>query len=191
MSAQDVDVDALIRGRSSRRRWFVLAGTLGVAAAAVIAFLAVQSGESDVVVAPQSAETATGQLTTTVDLSGSAAAEQTSDLTFGLAGEVVAVEVTTGDEVTAGQVLARCDPAQLELAVREAELNLELQQAELAELVEIGDVDASALASPNSPCSPGSSSSTLWRTTSRRFSAARPQPRSQPSDRRSLASRSR
>ena len=134
MSAQDVDVDALIRGRGSRRRWFVLAGATGVVAAAVIAFLAVQSGESDVVITPQRVEVTTGQLTTTVDLSGSAAAEQTSNLTFGIAGEVVAVEVEAGDEVTAGQVLARFDGAQLELALREAELNLELQQAELAEL---------------------------------------------------------
>ena len=134
MSAQDVDVDALIRGRGSRRRWFVLAGATGVVAAAVIAFLAVQSGESDVVITPQRVEVTTGQLTTTVDLSGSAAAEQTSNLTFGIAGEVVAVEVEAGDEVTASQVLARFDGAQLELALREAELNLELQQAELAEL---------------------------------------------------------
>ena len=134
MTAQDVDVDALIRGRGSRRRWLALAGAAGIVAAAVIALLAVQSRESDAVVEPQSAAATTGQLTTTVDLSGSAAAAQTSNLTFGLAGKVAAVQVETGDEVSAGQALARFDAAQLELAVREAELNLDLQLAELAEL---------------------------------------------------------
>ena len=124
----------------------MLAGALGIVAAAAIAFLAVQSGESDVVIAPQSADATTGQLTTTVDLFGSAAAEQTSNLMFGLAGEVIAVEVGAGDEVTAGRVLARLDSAQLELAVREAELNLELQQAELAELPSGGRTAAEAAA---------------------------------------------
>ena len=38
MSAQNVDIDELIRGRGSRRRWFVLAGVLGILAAAAIAF---------------------------------------------------------------------------------------------------------------------------------------------------------
>ena len=124
----------------------MLAGALGVMAAAAIAFLAVQSDESDVVITPQSAEATTGQLMTTVDLFGSAAAEPTSNLTFGIAGEVIAVEVEAGDEVTAGQVLARLDSAQLELAVREAELNLELQQAELAELPSGGRTAAEAAA---------------------------------------------
>ena len=56
------------------------------------------------------------------------------------------MEVEAGDEVTAGQVLARLDSAQLELAVREAELNLELQLAELAELPSGGRTAAEAAA---------------------------------------------
>ena len=134
MSAQDIDVDALIRGQRSFRRWFVLAGVIGIVAAAAVTFVLLRSGDTDVVVEPQNAAATTGQLTTTIDLSGSAAAAQTSDLSFGLTGEVVAVEVSAGDEVTAGQVLARFDTAQLELTLREAELNLALQVAELEEL---------------------------------------------------------
>ena len=146
MRAQDIDVDALIGRQRSHKLWFILAGALGVVGVAVSAFMLVQSGETDIVVEPQPVEASTGQLTTTVDLSGSAAAAQTSSLTFGLAGEVGAIDVEAGAEVSAGQVLARFDTTQLELAVREAELNLELQLTELAELPSNGRTAAEAAA---------------------------------------------
>ena len=146
MSNQDVDVDALIRGSGSRKRWFIFTGAVVIAVTAVVTFLAVQDEETDVVIAPQRVEVMTGQLSTTIELSGVAASVQTSNLSFGIAGEILAVEVVAGNEVTAGQILARFDNTQAELELRETELNLKLKQAELAEVLLNGSTAAEAAA---------------------------------------------
>lgn len=82
--------------------------------------------------------TAQVELTTlydTVDGSGSIAAEQTFQLSFGTSGTVQDVMVEVGDAVTAGQPLAVLDTSDLELDVRLAELALMVQQAEYDRLV--------------------------------------------------------
>ena len=71
----------------------------------------------------------------TVDGSGSIAAEQEFQLSFGTSGTVQEVLVEVGDEVTAGQPLAVLDTSDLELDVRLAELTLTVQQAEYDRLV--------------------------------------------------------
>jgi len=71
----------------------------------------------------------------TVDGSGSIAAEQEFQLSFGTSGTVQEVLVEVGDEVTAGQPLAVLDTSDLELDVRLAELALTVQQAAYDRLV--------------------------------------------------------
>ena len=121
----DVDVDLLIRGRSTRRRWLLLALLAAVAAAAVAAFVLLQPGESEVVVEPQRAEAVTGQLSTTVELTGSAAAERSATLSFDAGGVVAGVAVEAGDTVRAGDALATLDDADAQRRVQTAEVQLE------------------------------------------------------------------
>ena len=136
MATEKLDLEALIRGRRSRWRWRWLLPVAALVAllVAAAAFLAVRPSDSDVVVEPQPVEAALGRLTSTVDLSGSAAAARSDELSFGTAGSVATIEVGLGDRVSAGQPLARLDTRGSELTLAEAQLSLELQRAELAEL---------------------------------------------------------
>ena len=131
----DVDVDLLIRGRSTRRRWLLLALLAAVAASAVAAFVLLQPGESEVVVEPQRAEAVTGQLSTTVQLTGSASAERSATLSFEVAGVVAAVEVEMGQAVAAGDALARLDDADAQRRVQTAEVQLEQARLRLDDLL--------------------------------------------------------
>ncbi len=142
----DVDIDLLIRGRRSRRRWAVLAAALAIAAAAVAAaFVLLQPDETAVVAEPQRAEAVEGQLSTTVDLSGSAEAERSTELSFGAAGIIASVTVQRGDTVRAGDALAALDDAAARRRVETAEVQLRLAQLRLDALE--ADPDASAIAS--------------------------------------------
>ena len=141
----DVDIDLLIRGRRSRRRWLVLAAALAIAAAAVAAFVLLQPDDTEVVAEPQRAEAVEGQLSTTVDLSGSAEAERSANLSFGAAGIVASVAVERGDTVRAGDALAALDDSDAQRRVETAEVQLRLAQLRLDALE--ADPEASAIAS--------------------------------------------
>ncbi len=141
----DVDIDLLIRGRRSRRRWLVLAAAVAIAAAAAAAFLLLQPDEPAVVAEPQQAEAVEGQLSTAVDLSGSAEAERSAELSFGAAGIVATVTVQSGDTVRAGDALAGLDDGDARRRVETAEVQLRLAQLRL-DAIE-ADPDASAIAS--------------------------------------------
>ncbi len=78
----------------------------------------------------RTAQVQVGLLEITVSASGNVAAAQRADLVFTLPGIVSEVQVKVGERVRKGQVLARLDTADLERAVRQAEILLE--QAELA-----------------------------------------------------------
>ncbi len=128
MATEKLDLEALIRGRRSRWRWRWLLPVAALVAllVAATAFLAVRPSDSDVVVEPQPVEAALGRLTSTVDLSRSAAAARSDELSFGTAGSVATIEVGLGDRVSAGQPLARLDTRGSELTLAEAQLSLEL-----------------------------------------------------------------
>ena len=78
-------------------------------------------------------------MSTTVSAEGTVAAAQTDDLSFTSSGTVTAVNVKAGDTVTAGQVLATIDSAELQSAVTSAESNLASAKATLSD-----DQDAGA-----------------------------------------------
>ncbi len=141
----DVDIDLLIRGRSSRRRWLLLAAGAVLAAAAVAAWFLLRPGETDVVAEPQRSEAVMGQLRTTVDLSGSAEAERSATLSFGVGGTVDTVEVGSGDAVQAGDVLATLDDADAQRRVATAETQLRLAELRLDAL--LADPAAAEIAS--------------------------------------------
>lgn len=144
MSTQDVDIDALVRGNRRPRRWLALLLIVVVAGIAVLAWYFTRDQEEEVVFEPQRVTATTGQLTTTVELSGTAAAAQTSALSFDTGGEVASIEVEIGDEVARGDVIATLDERDANRQLETAEVQLKLARLRLEELIE--SPAASALA---------------------------------------------
>ena len=141
----EVDIDLLIRGRSSRRRWLLLAASAVLVAVAVATWFLLRPVETDVVAEPQRSEAVMGQLSTTVDLSGSAEAERSTTISFGVAGTVATVEVESGDAVQTGDVLATLDNADAQRRVATAETQLRLAELRLDAL--LADPAAAEIAS--------------------------------------------
>lgn len=71
-------------------------------------------------------EVVRGDLTVTVSGSGNIEVSNEAYLAFGVGGKVGKIYVTEGEEVTQGQALASLDTTSLELAVKEAEIDLEI-----------------------------------------------------------------
>jgi len=67
-----------------------------------------------------------------INTTGSLSAERMQALSFTMAGEVTEVMVGEGDHVVAGQVLARLDGEDLELGVKQAQVALQVSEAQLA-----------------------------------------------------------
>jgi HlyD family secretion protein len=74
----------------------------------------------------QLAKVGRGSLTVTVGADGNLSFVKDRKLVFGISGTIAEVNVEEGDFVTQGTVLARLDTTSLELAVRAAEVNLEI-----------------------------------------------------------------
>jgi HlyD family secretion protein len=79
------------------------------------------------------ATVARGALAATISSAGNVTAKQGADLSFGQAGTVKTLNVQVGDRVKAGQVLAALDTADLELQLRNAQVNLKNAQDKLAQ----------------------------------------------------------
>lgn len=82
----------------------------------------------------------------TVSATGAVLPEREANLAFQTSGTVVSVEATVGQQVDAGQVLARLDTADLEFAVRQAEIGVRQAQAQLRQVQEGATPSASDLA---------------------------------------------
>ena len=142
------DIDAILRGGSSRGRWLMLSfAVVVIAAAAVAAFLLTRPDDPDVVVDLQEVEAVLGQLSTEVELSGSAVSERSAALSFDVAGVVSSVVVAKGDEVREGDGLATLRDADAQRRVETAEVQLRLAQLRLDDL--LAGPDVSAVASAN------------------------------------------
>jgi macrolide-specific efflux system membrane fusion protein len=90
---------------------------------------------------PQVVEVTSGTIGETVSAEGTVAAAATEDLSFGSSGTVTSVWVTAGDTVTAGQVLATLDSAELESALAAAEADLADAEAQLDDAEDAGESD--------------------------------------------------
>ncbi|OQA45915.1 MAG: Macrolide export protein MacA [Chloroflexi bacterium ADurb.Bin325] len=75
-----------------------------------------------------------GDIAATISATGAVLAEREATLAFQSAGTIEEVAAAVGETVTAGQVLARLDATDLELAVRQAEIGVRQAQAQLAQL---------------------------------------------------------
>src|SRR5579871_2524411 len=84
-------------------------------------------------VVQQSATVTRGTIQATVSTTGTVDPLTASRLIFRSAGHIAEVDVNVGDHVTAGQVLAKLDPTDLQAALDQAQANLAAAQSKLAE----------------------------------------------------------
>jgi membrane fusion protein, multidrug efflux system len=96
-------------------------------------------GASDVLVPVEGAEVVRGTLVLSVGAAAQAAAWQQTVVTSQLAGRVAGLPVRENDAVGAGRPLVVIDPAEYEMAVREAEAVLRTAQAQFEELTLLND----------------------------------------------------
>ncbi len=76
-----------------------------------------------------------GSLRQTVSETGTVSAKSEIDMNFKGNGSITQINVSEGDEVKTGEVLARLDAGQVEIQVRQAQANLEIAQANLNKLL--------------------------------------------------------
>ena len=117
------------RGRRWRR-WLVLLAVVVALAAAVV--WAMNPFGKAAAAALVTAKATSGTIVASVSVSGSVASSSISELSFGTAGTITAVNVAVGDKVTAGQVLATIDDSSLQVQLQVAQANLTAAQARLA-----------------------------------------------------------
>ena len=86
--------------------------------------------------AQQTATVQRGNLTATLSTAGTVAAQAQVTLAFQTSGQIKAINVKTGDQVKAGQVLAQLDSTALEMAVAKAQVALETSKVSLQQTKE-------------------------------------------------------
>ena len=93
-------------------------------------------GQASAQSATQTATVQRGNLTATLSTAGTVAAQAQVTLAFQTSGQIKAINVKTGDQVKAGQVLAQLDSTALEMAVAKAQIALETSQVNLQQTKE-------------------------------------------------------
>jgi HlyD family secretion protein len=141
LSATDTafDYEEFLReGGAGWRRRILLLGLLGVLIAAGLLtwFFAFRGGGGEAVVDSTTAAVSRGTITTTVSTTGTVASRQTSELSFEQSGKVTKVNVTLGQQVKAGDVLAEVDPTDAQRALDTAQVGLQVAQAKLQDLLD-------------------------------------------------------
>ncbi len=120
---------------SARRRLTVGAAVVVVAGAGLGTWLATKSSGAATTgpITTTSVQTvATGTITQTVASSGTVEPASQANLDFAVSGRVTAVDVTVGQSVSAGQVLASVDPTSLSASLALAQATLANDQATFA-----------------------------------------------------------
>lgn len=113
-----------------RGRW--VAGAVGfLALVALVALTALRGGDDGVAVRAEVVEHR--DLVATVTASGSVRARRSVDISSDVMGRVVELTVDEGDEVEAGEVLLRLDPAQYRAALARARASLAQARAQVAQ----------------------------------------------------------
>ncbi|MEX2247381.1 MAG: biotin/lipoyl-binding protein [Dehalococcoidia bacterium] len=116
-----------------------------VAAASLAAWNWLFRDDGEAAIAEQIVAATLGTVTDSIETSGTVASQSETSLSFGASGKVESVNVTLGQQVKAGDVLASLDAPDLEDAVRRAEISLISAQLQLNDLLE--GADTAALAS--------------------------------------------
>lgn len=117
-----------VRGRTSKRAWWIVGGVGVVAVAVAAGFVFLRPPT-----APTTTRTFDMPVTKTnetmqLSLTGTLAPQQEADLSFATSGTVTDVRVAIGDTVKAGQLLATIDSTQLQNAVTLAQANVTAAQ---------------------------------------------------------------
>jgi HlyD family secretion protein len=133
---------------TNRWRGRIVALVVAAAIAAVAAFAVWNSmfrGGGEAAPSEQIVAASIGTVTDSIETSGTVASQSDTSLSFSSSGQVESVNVTLGQEVREGDVLATLDAPDLEDSVRRAEISLISAQLQLNELME--GADAAQLAS--------------------------------------------
>jgi multidrug efflux pump subunit AcrA (membrane-fusion protein) len=138
----------------TRRRMIAVITALVVAVAAVGGFMYTRGSTA----APQyrTAAAALGTIRQTLSLTGNLAPVAQSNLNFQVSGTVTAIDVSAGQTVTAGQVLATVDPSALKTTLTQDQANLTAAQAKLT-----ADESSGSTASTNTAQQVASAKTTL------------------------------
>jgi RND family efflux transporter MFP subunit len=124
----------IVMPKRPRRRKWVAAGLAVVLLAGTGTAWALTRGSGTPAPAARTvtATIATGDVSQSVQTSGTVAAADVEDLSFPSSGTVNAVKVTLGEKVTKGQALASIDPTSLQLAVNSAQASYTQAAAQLS-----------------------------------------------------------
>jgi multidrug efflux pump subunit AcrA (membrane-fusion protein) len=138
----------------TRRRMIAVITALVVAVAAVGGFMYTRGSTA----APQyrTAAAALGTIRQTLSLTGNLAPVAQSNLNFQVSGTVTAIDVSAGQTVSAGQVLATVDPSTLQTTLTQDQANLAAAQAKLT-----ADESSGSTASTNTAQQIASAKTTL------------------------------
>jgi macrolide-specific efflux system membrane fusion protein len=138
----------------TRRRMIAVITALVVAVAAVGGFMYTRGSTA----APQyrTAAAALGTIRQTLSLTGNLAPVAQSNLNFQVSGTVTAIDVSAGQTVIAGQVLATVDPSALQTTLTQDQANLTAAQAKLT-----ADESSGSTASTNTAQQIASAKTTL------------------------------
>jgi multidrug efflux pump subunit AcrA (membrane-fusion protein) len=138
MDAPDEFDDFLDDGNHSRRNRFIvlaLFATVAVGVAFALWATLLRGGDS-AAGAVQTVEVQRGSIVQTISTSATTASQSTANLSFSASGRVTAVNVTIGQEVKQGDVLAEVEATALENALIRAQVNLSSAQTKLGQLLE-------------------------------------------------------
>lgn len=120
--------------RKRRRRVILIAAVVVLAAGAGIGIWLGTSGTSGtgLTTTTQVVTATTGTMKQTVSASGTIEPASEADLSFAVSGKVTAVDVSVGQAVTAGQVLATVDSSALQASADSAQASLTSAEAKLS-----------------------------------------------------------
>jgi multidrug efflux pump subunit AcrA (membrane-fusion protein) len=122
--------------RSTRLK--VINGVLVAALIGGIILIATTVGHSSSASAsPRSVLPTRGVVSTTVTATGNVQAAQTLSVNFKTGGTLTEVDVSPGQQVTKGQVLAKVDPTDAQTALTEAQANLTAASSKLAQMQQV------------------------------------------------------
>ncbi|MDA0301081.1 MAG: HlyD family efflux transporter periplasmic adaptor subunit, partial [Chloroflexi bacterium] len=140
------DVSNLIGRKPLWRRWRVVTSVVLVGVIVGTGYWGLyRDRQTAAVVTTQQAKVTLGSLSTTLTASGTAAAEQSTPLTFTAGGLVTDVLVRLGEEVRTGQPLVRLDARTAQRNVETAGAALVQAQLRLQQLLEPSAVDRTAM----------------------------------------------
>lgn len=137
--ASSLNYEELLNPAGHRGRGVIIGAivaALVLAGAGYLVWAMFFSGGSTATAQTQTATVTRGSITKTVSTSGTVAADQTSNLNFSTSGRVTKVDVTLGQAVKQGDVLAEIDPTDAQSALQSAQSSLASAQSKLDELLQ-------------------------------------------------------